>query len=681
MTRKTEKYTNPFLKERDPFVAPVTSLHAHLQEATALHHKGMIGQAEAIYRQILEINPRSEDAFHLLGVIAHQRFQYQNAVDMIDLAIEINPTLANYHSNRGNALQALKQFDAAVASYDVAISLKPGYAEAYSNRGAALLELKQFEAAVTSCDKAIALNPNYAEAYLNRGFSMQKLKQLDAAVQSYDRAIILKPNFAEAYYNRGNALNELKQFEAAVASYDKVISLRPDYVEPFYNRANALRELEQFQAAVTSYDMAIALKPDYAEAYLNRGISLQELKQYESAVASYDKAIALKPDYAEAYSNRGISLQELKHLDAAVASYDKAIACNPSLAKIHSNKGVLLQELKKLDEAVASYDKAIALKPNFADAYANKSLLLLLVGDLDMGFKLNEYRWEREDKLKLKRNFSQPLWLGNESLSGKIILLHAEQGLGDTIQFCRYIKMVADLGAKVILEVQRPLVQLLKNLIGVSTLIAKGDVLHEFDFHCPLLSLPLAFHTNLKSIPFTESYLEAEPQRVVYWKERLNSDRLKIGIVWQGSHGNKIDIGRSFDLSLFAKFSALPNVQLISLQKGYGSEQMKNMPQGMEVMDLGEEFDADGAFLDTAAIMMNLDLVITSDTAMAHLAGALGVKAWVVLKYVPDWRWMLDRADSLWYPSLTLYRQQKMDDWLTIFDQLLLDITLIGESS
>jgi len=332
-----------------------------------------------------------------------------------------------------------------------------------------------------------------------------------------------------------------------------------------------------------------------------------------------------------------------------------------------------------LDAAIASFNKAISLKLDYAEAYFNKSLLLLLTGDFAEGLKFYESRWSQKDFSKLKRNFSQPLWLGEQSLLGKTILLHAEQGLGDTIQFCRYVKMVAKLGGKVVLEVQKPLMKLLKDFTVDLTLICKGDPLPHFDFHCPLLSLPLAFKTDLMSVPCEASYLQAEQQRVVYWKARLKGEKFKIGIAWQGSHITKIDIGRSFELRLFREIADLPNVQLVSLQKGYGSEQMKNMPDGMEVVDLGDELDSEGAFLDSAAVMMNLDLVITSDTALAHLAGALGVKTWVALKYVPDWRWLLNREDSPWYPSMTLYRQEKIDDWTTVFERIKLDITSISK--
>jgi predicted O-linked N-acetylglucosamine transferase (SPINDLY family) len=304
MPRKIKKYTNPFFKEKGPFVAQGSSTLLNLHSAMALHQQGQLGQAEAIYRQLLKIDCRNADALHLLGVIAYQTGHHQSAVDMIGQAIEINSNVAIYYSNRGNAMKELKQFDAAVASYDKAIELKPDLADAYSNRGNSLQKLKQFDAAVVNYDKAIELKPDLAEAYSNRGNAMQELKQFDAAVASYDKAIELKPDFAEAYSNRGNALKELKQFDAAVVSYDKAISLKPDYAEVYSNRGVALNEHRQLEAAVASYDKAIELKPDYARAYVNRGIALKELKQLEAAQASFDKAIEIKPDYEYLFGNR-----------------------------------------------------------------------------------------------------------------------------------------------------------------------------------------------------------------------------------------------------------------------------------------------------------------------------------------------------------------------------------------
>jgi predicted O-linked N-acetylglucosamine transferase (SPINDLY family) len=329
MPRKIKQYTNPFLKAKEPLATPTSRKLPNLENAVALHQKGQLSQAEAIYRQLLGIDPTNADALHLLGVIAHQTGNHQIAVDLINQAIEINHTDESFYLNLGNALKSLTNFDAAVASYDKAIYLKPDYAEAYSNRGVALKGLKQFDAAVASYDNAIYLKPDYAEAYSNRGVALKGLKQFDAAVASYDKAIALSPNLPEAYSNRGIALQELKQLDAASASYEKAIALRPDYAEAYSNRGSLLSELKKFDAAVASYDKAIALKPDYAEAYSNRGIALQELKQLDAASASYEKAIALRPDYAEAYSNMGNALTDLMQLDAAIASYEKANTLKP----------------------------------------------------------------------------------------------------------------------------------------------------------------------------------------------------------------------------------------------------------------------------------------------------------------------------------------------------------------
>ena len=329
MPRQIKQYTNPFLKAKGPLVALESSSLSNLQKAIALHQQGQLVQAEALYLQLLQMEPRNADAIHLLGVIAYQSRKFQIAVDLIGHAIEINPDVASYYSNRGNALQELNQFDAALASYDKAIELKPDYAEGYYNQGNTLQVLKQFEAAIVSYEKAIKLKPDYAEGYYNHGNVLKVLNQFDAALISYNKAIELKPGYAEAYFNRGNALQVLKQFEAAINSYEKAIELKPDYAEAYSNRGNALQELNQFDAALVSYDKAIELKPDYIEAYYNRGLALQELEQFHSALASYDKAIDLKHNYAEAYYNRGNALKVLKQFDAALVSYRKAIELKP----------------------------------------------------------------------------------------------------------------------------------------------------------------------------------------------------------------------------------------------------------------------------------------------------------------------------------------------------------------
>ena len=294
-----------------------------------------------------------------------------------------------------------------------------------------------------------------------------------------------------------------------------------------------------------------------------------------------------------------------------------------------------------------------------------------MTGQFSQGWELYEWRWKKDTFTSPKRNFSQPLWLGTKDIAGKTILLHAEQGLGDTIQFCRYAKLVKALGARVILEVPKPLLCLLSGLEGVDELILMGKALPPFDYHCPLMSLPLAFKTTLESIPNKIPYIQSNISNQNKWQERIGETGFKIAICWQGSTKGKVDVGRSFPVSLFEGLAQIDGVRLISLQKNEGVEQLKSLPVGMSVETLPDGFDSgENAFLDSAAVMKCMDLVITSDTALTHLAGALGVKTWLPLQYVPDWRWMLERSDSPWYPNHRLFRQKKSDDWISVFMEM-----------
>ena len=609
---------------------------AKFNEALALHRQGELAQAEAIYKKVLKLQPKHVDALHLLGVIAGQMGKYQLAADLIGKAIKIQPNNAAFYSNRGNVLHELKQVDAALASFDQAIAIKPDFVDAYYNRGIILQELKELDAAIASYDKAIANRPNFAIAYVNRGNALKELKQLDAAIASYDRGIAIKPDFADAYANRGAALHELKQLEAAVASYDKAIALKPDYAEAYFNRGNGLKDLKQSKAAVASYDKAIAIKPDYAEAYSNRGNVLKELKQLDAAIASYDLAIAIKPDYVEAYTNRGVALQELNQMDAALASYDQTIA----------------------------------LKPDFAEAYWNKSLALLVIGDFEKGWELFEWRWQYEAFTSPRRHFRQPLWLGSEPLAGKTILLHSEQGLGDTIQFCRYAKLVAQLGARVILEAPKPLLGLLKGLEGVAELVEASAPLPAFDVHCPLLSLPFAYKTKLDTIPTASAYLRSDPGKVDAWARRLGvKTKPRVGIVWSGSTTHKNDHNRSIPLVELVRH--LPETcEYVSLQKEVREPDQATLGKCPQIKHYGAELND---FADTAALCELMDWVVSVDTSVAHLAGALGKPTWVLLPFSPDWRWLLDRSDSVWYPSMTLYRQSAVGDWTSVLAQIRAD--------
>ncbi|WP_395055252.1 tetratricopeptide repeat protein [Polaromonas sp.] len=656
-----------------PSGAPPTQVQAQASLALglALHQQGQLTEARASYLQVLKLQPRHFDAMHLLGVIAAQTRNFAQALEWFDQAIAVNAGHAFAFNNRGNVLRDLRQPEAAVASYDQAIALNADYAEAHNSRGNALMDLAKPRDALDSFDKAIAVKADYAEAHTNRGNALLALRRAETAIESYSQAIALKPDYAEAYSNRGAAFAALNQFSTAIDSYDQAIVCKPDYAQAYFNRGNAFRELKQPQAALENYDKAIALKVDYAQAYNNRGSALRDLGRLEAALESYDKAVALRANDAKAHNNRGNALSDMRQFRAALESYDRAIAVKPDYAEAYNNRGSALRDLQQSLAAMACYDKAIALQPDFAKAHLNRSLCMLQMGDFERGWESYEWRWKDEALQKSVRQFSQPLWLGAEPLHGKTILLHAEQGFGDTLQFCRYAKRVNDLGARVILEVQAPLAGLLAQLDGVAHVLKRGEPLPAFDCHCPLLSLPLAFRTRFDNLPVAVSYLAPLPGTLAPWAARLGEkSKPRVGLVWSGSATHKNDRNRSVRLLEWLKF--LPEgLQYVSLQKETRTDDKETLAQNPRIGHFDEDIKD---FSDTAALCALMDVVVSVDTSVAHLACALGKPAWIVLPLNPDWRWLLQRSDSPWYPSATLYRQQTAGDWDGVFRRISADL-------
>ena len=580
-----------------------------------------------------------------------------------------------------------------LASYDRAVSLKPDYIDAWFNRGNVLQGLMRLEAAIASYDKAIALNPDYAEACMNRGNALQNLGQLDAALASYDKAIAIRPDYIEALASRGNVLNKLNQPEAAVAAFDQVIKLRPDFAEAWFNRGKVLSESRLLEVAVASYDKAIACKPEFPEAWYNRGDVLQELKRLDDALASYDKAIALKPDYADAYTNRGNALQRLGRLDEALSSYDRSIALKPDFAEAYSSRGNTLQALKRLDEALASYDRAITLNPDYADAWWNKSLALLLSGDFSRGWKLYEWRWKTQDFQHYLRNCRQPLWTGDGTLAQKNIVLHSEQGVGDEIMFASCIPDLLEQVASCVLLCDPRLVPLFSRSFPTLTVIGldreREQLMSELSAHATDLevaigSLPGYYRSTLADFPVRKNYLVPDEQRHRFWLERLGSlgKGLKIGISWRGGRKDIVRSRRSTRLEQWRDLCTIQGTCFINLQYGDCQAELLEAREqyGLEIQnwaDVDPLKDLD----DFAALVSALDLVISVDNSTVHMAGALGTPAWVLLPCIADWRWLLERNDSPWYPGLRLYRQQTAVDWDGVFSNVeadLLKLTLKG---
>ena len=633
-----------------------------------MHQRGQLDIAESLYREILEVHPRHFDSLLFLGHLSLQTGRTQNAVEMISKAIDINPNHAAAHFNYGVALLNLLRYEAAIACFDRAIELKPDYSEAFNNRGSALQNLGQQEKAIASFDRAIELDPDNEFAHNNRGISLQKLGRHVDAIASLDQAILLINNNGVTHNNRGISLLNLGRHEDAIASFDMAIALIPDYFEAFLNRGIALSALGGYEEALVTLDRATALRPRNAIAHNSRGMSLLRLGRYEEAITGFDRAIELMPNYFEAFNNRGFALPYVGRYEDALDSLDHAIdAPEQESFDARNNRGNVLRDLKRHQEALASYRQAIDLRPDDATAHYNESMCLLQMGEFDQGWEKLEWRWQTAQFKEAKRDFQQPLWLGKQDLRNKTILLHAEQGLGDTIQFCRYAKLLAAQGATVLLEVQPELKSVLADLAGVSRVLKKGERLPEFDYHCPLLSLPLAFNTELDSIPADTYYLRSDPDRVNIWQARLGEKTSpRIGLVWSGNKVFGNDHNRSIPLSNFAKLLSA-SAQFVSLQKEVRETDRMILDVRKDIAHFGDDLHD---FSDTAALLDLMDMVISVDTSVAHLAGALGKPVWLLLPFNPDWRWLLDRSDSPWYPSAKLFRQSRSGDWDEVFERV-----------
>lgn len=482
------------------------------------------------------------------------------------------------------------------------------------------------------------------------------------------KAIGLAPSVPRYQNNLGAALLQAGRVAEAVAAFRQAVTLDTAYADARHNLALALLQLERFDEAAEHCRELIRRDPAHHEAHLLLGNALRHLGHPEEALASCETALRLKPDFAEAHSNRGNALQDLNRLDEALASYDAALRLKPDLAEALSSRGSVLQDQGRLDEALAAYALSLRFKPDDAKARFNNAIALLLTGHFRDGWQDHEWRWRGgSSNTDSPRHQSVPQWRGDPA-NGRTILLWHEQGLGDTLQFVRYAPLLARMGWNVVVEVQPSLAPLLRPMAGVQVVV-DGAPLPPFQVQSPLLSLPLAFATTLDTIPAEIPYLAVGSDFLMKWRNRLPQDGLRVGIAWQGNPNHRNDKNRSIPLSHFIALANVPGVRLISLQKKYGLEQLTELPPGCTIETLGPAYDT-GDFRDTAAIISRLDLVICADTSVAHLAGALGRPAWVALPFAPDWRWMTNREDSPWYPTMRLFRQSTPGDWLGVFQKI-----------
>ena len=652
---------------------PPSPQHQHqLRQAHALQMEGKLGQAADIYRAVLGEDPQNAPAMHLLGLLVMQAGQVEPGIELVRQSLTIMPGFAPAHESLGKGLEKLGRKEDALAAYDRLVQLAPGHADGYVHRSRVLESLSRNTEALRDMDKALSLR-NEPQLMVNRGAMLLQLQRDREALAAFDKAVAAGLDKAIVYFNRGIALTALTRLEEALASYDAALLRQPDYINAFINRGLVLESLGRPEDALTSYDRALDLDPESPEASANRMSLLMRMERRDEALAGFNDLIASQPDNAGAYANRGSLLKTLGEPQLAIADFDKAVLLRPDDAQLRSNRAIALQSVGRFDAALADHERALALHPASDAILFNKGFLLLMLGRFAEGLPLYEKRARVSAPPDLDPTKA---WKGiSQSIAGKTILIHAEQGLGDVIMFSRYLIDLSALGAKIVLSVRDHMARLLRTLPVPVTFIPENTRPATLDFHAALGSLPLLFGTTVQTIPAPVPYLKAEPERVAAWRERLGDHGFRIAISWQGKVRGINDPFRSFSLAALAPLAALQGVRLISLQKGEGREQLNDLPAGMAVEQLGEEFDAGfDAFIDSAAVMEACDLVISCDTSIAHLAGALGRPAWIALKHVAEWRWLVERRDTPWYPGMILYRQPDIADWDSVFAAMARDL-------
>lgn len=531
-------------------------------------------------------------------------------------------------------------------------------------QGAVWLNLGRPDAALVRFERALTIAPPIAEILLDRAVALGMLRRFDEAASSCAQAVLMAPDAADAHFLHAEMLMQLGRLADASTSLDRVLGLKPDLLQALKNRGMISLLLGSFEAALTDFDRILILEPQNPDILSDRGQALCSMFRFDEALESLDRAIAIDSRAVKALHNRGIVLWSMERFDEALDSYDRALNIAPDLPQIQTSRANTLVALLRLGEAMEAHNAIAARVPDFAQGRWNRANSMLLLGNWKEGFAEFEWRKKQAESAWRFPARSRPEWLGREDISGKTLLIRAEQGFGDTLQFARYGALAKARGARVILAVQPDLKRLLQNgLNGADSVIGLDEPEPQHDFQVPIMSLALAFGTEAETVPADIPYIKAEECLVADWRKKLGTHGFKVGVSW---HGSPHSGGRSFPLAALAEVASLPGVRLISLQKGAGNEQFRQLPPGMCVEQLGPAYDA-GDFADTAAVIGALDLVITCDTAVAHLAGALGRPAWIALKHSADWRWLTGRDDSPWYPTIRLFRQQSTGDWQSVF--------------
>jgi tetratricopeptide (TPR) repeat protein len=641
----------------------------HLAAVIAFADKRSV-EGTGLLGRVFDLDPDYVPALATLGDALAMKAEHDAAVAVFQRATGLQPEDAGLHAKLGVAYSDLMRFAEAETSYRHALDLNPGLPQTHFNLGFALMKQGRIEEAEEAYRDAIASEPLHRDAWLNLGNVLSDQNRLEDAVTAYNRALACRPDAsaagdAMALANLGSCLTELGRLDEAVEACESAIAVDPDHAYAYANLGAALHAQGKFKDAVAALRRAIAIEPANVKAHANLGAALPEVGEFDEAIKACERAISLDPNYAPAHTHHGIALDRQGDFAASVAAHRQAVVADPGSAIAHTGLAVALGSVGELDEALATSHRAVTLAPANPEVRFNHAQLLLMNGHFESGF--DDLRWIRKCRLWAHSypSFNEPEWQG-DGFAGRTLLLFSDAGLGDTIQFVRYLPMVAAKGGKVVLQVQPTLVRLLRTMTGVTMtdvmILPHGEPLPRFDMQLPLMHLPHIFGTTLDSVPADVPYLHADPAQIEIWRSSFrNVAALKVGVVCAGNPRHKGDRHRSLAAEAVLPRLTMPGVQLYSLQKEPRPTDVPVLARlGADVIDLAPAL---GDFTDTAAAIAALDLVISVDTSVAHLAGAMGRPVWMLLPYALDWRWLRDREDSPWYPSLRLFRQQQPQAW------------------
>ncbi|MCE2969360.1 MAG: tetratricopeptide repeat protein [Burkholderiales bacterium] len=658
----------------DPVAAPDP-----YRPAAAAMRAGRRAEAEQWTRRALAADPDHGDALNLLGILAMQAGRVAEAEPMFARASRLAPQNASYRSNLGLALRRLERYAEARAACATAVELDPGFAEGHNNLGLVLLAVNEPAAALGAFDTAVRLRPDYVDALYNRAVALEALGRHGQAAQAYAATLALRADYPGAALRQAAALIRAGKADEALPLIQAQIEADPDnaadardvladahlaLAEAALGRSGHLHWKQQrFARAKRAYERLTQIAPKNPAAWNGVGLALSCLGEHAAAEAPLRRSIELRPDYPSALNNLALARAAAGAHEEAIGLFERAIGIDPKFAEGHNNLGASLMAIGRYAEAALAFGRAATVKPDYAGAHMNLGIARLTLGDFAGGWPEYAWRWKVPEFPSPKRDFKQPRWTG-EPLAGRTILLHAEQGVGDAIQFIRYAPVLAAQGAQVLLEVPSEMIGLLRGYDPRFPVLARRSALPPFDLHCPLLTVPEVLGTDLASIPAAVPYLSAEAERRAAWRERLaDLPGRKIGFAWAGNPKHKKDALRSVAASAFAPLLAAPQTSWVALQVGARAAQIADLPRE-RVFDAAPWLKD---FADTAALIAELDLVVSVDTAVVHLAGALGKPVWVLIPFCPDWRWMLERADSPWYPTMRLFRQSAPNDWAPAF--------------